>query len=283
MCDFVRLQAGEGKKIKNLFLVFLFYFHPPLFAVHFLVAIKKNPLDGKWKWTHNAIADDNKGITKSNEFCFVETKSPSLLHLHHQHQHRHIKSTLGDAVMHFSPPSKDSINTDFTNLNAISESGRNSVSRQSLLGEFAVGESFVFFFLALDFPQRYHHLRFCPRQTVTFVIIALNSSKLLFRFRLVRWFCYFFFLPWRFFLLLAGGEVGNVNEWSSVRMWNSLELNLMTRKLTGCTFALVRHWIFWRRFKASRIDSSTIHWAFVSGSTFRSQMAKPPLCSTSTI
>lgn len=274
MCDFVRLQAGEGKKIKNLFLVFLFYFHPPLFAVHFLVAIKKNPLDGKWKWTHNAIADDNKGITKSNEFCFIETKSPSLLHLHHQHQHRHIKSTLGDAVMHFSPPSKDSINTDFTNLNAISESGRNSVSRQSLLGEFAVGESFVFLFSrfglssALSSPE---------------VLSAHNGHFRHYRFRLVRWFCYFFFLPWRFFLLLAGGEVGNVNEWSSVRMWNSLELNLMTRKLTGCTFALVRHWIFWRRFKASRIDSSTIHWAFVSGSTFRFQMAKPPLCSTSTI
>lgn len=44
--------------------------------------------------------------------------------------------------MHFSPPSKDSINTDFTNLNAISESGRNSVSRQSLIGEFTLVASF---------------------------------------------------------------------------------------------------------------------------------------------
>lgn len=82
-------------------------------------------------------ADDNKSIAKSNECCFIETKSPSLIHLHPQHQRRQIKST-PDAVMHFSPPSKDSINTDFTNLNVISESGRNSVSRQSLIGEFAL-------------------------------------------------------------------------------------------------------------------------------------------------
>jgi hypothetical protein len=85
-------------------------------------------------------ADDNRGITKSSEHCFIDTKSPSLIRLHH-HQ-RQTKSSLGDVVMHFSPPSKDSINTDFTNFNAISESGRNSVSRQSLIGEFTLVASF---------------------------------------------------------------------------------------------------------------------------------------------
>lgn len=83
------------------------------------------------------IADDNIGVARSNECRFIESKSPSLVQLHRQHQHRQLKASLDDAVMHFSPPSKDSINTDFTNL-AINETGRNSVSRQSLIGEFAV-------------------------------------------------------------------------------------------------------------------------------------------------
>lgn len=81
------------------------------------------------------IADDNKSIAKSNECCFIETRGSH--HQQHHQQYRQTKARLDDAVMHFSPPSKDSINTDFTNLNAISESGRNSVSRQSLIGEFA--------------------------------------------------------------------------------------------------------------------------------------------------
>ena len=79
------------------------------------------------------IADDY-GIAKSNEYCFIESKSPSLMHFHRQHMHRQLKANLNDASMHFSPPSNHSINTDFTNLNAINESGRNSVSRQSLIG-----------------------------------------------------------------------------------------------------------------------------------------------------
>lgn len=96
----------------------------------------------KWKWTKHctrrglSTADDNSA---SNDRCFNEAKSPSLIHLHHQHLHhrRQTKASLGDVAMHFSPPpSKDSINTDFTNLNAISEAGRNSMSRQSLIGEF---------------------------------------------------------------------------------------------------------------------------------------------------
>lgn len=87
---------------------------------------------------HCTIADDYNGVARLNECRFIETKSPSLIQLHRQHQHRQLKASLDDAVMHFSPPSKDSINTDFTNLNAINESGRNSVSRQSLIGEFAV-------------------------------------------------------------------------------------------------------------------------------------------------
>lgn len=87
---------------------------------------------------HCTIADDNNGRARSSECRFIETKSPSLIQLHRQHQHRQLKASLDDAVMHFSPPSKDSINTDFTNLNANNESGRNSVSRQSLIGEFAV-------------------------------------------------------------------------------------------------------------------------------------------------
>lgn len=81
------------------------------------------------------IADDNKSIAKSNECCFIETRGSH--HQQHHQQYRQTKARLDDAVMHFSPPSKDSINTDFTNLNAISESGRNSVSRQSLIGECA--------------------------------------------------------------------------------------------------------------------------------------------------
>lgn len=83
------------------------------------------------------LADDNYGIARSNEYCFIETRSPLSMHLHRQHQHRQLQASLNDAAMHFSPPpSKDSINTGFTNLNAISETGRNSVSRQSLIGEF---------------------------------------------------------------------------------------------------------------------------------------------------
>lgn len=107
------------------------------------------------------IADDNNGIAKSNEYCFIDTNSPSLMHLHRQHQHRQLKASLNDAAMHFSPPSKDSINTDFTNLNAISESGRNSVSRQSLIGEFTLG--FPAFFVSkrhqpFGLAVYFHHL-----------------------------------------------------------------------------------------------------------------------------
>lgn len=83
---------------------------------------------------HEITADDNSGITKSNEHCFTDTKSPSLIRLHHHHHQRQAKSSLGDVVMHFSPPSKDSVNTDFTNFN--------SVSRQSLIGEFTLVASF---------------------------------------------------------------------------------------------------------------------------------------------
>jgi hypothetical protein len=82
-------------------------------------------------------ADDNSA---SNDCCFIEARSPTLIHLHHQHLHhrRQTKASLGDVAMHFSPPPppcRDSINTDFTNLNAISEASRNSMSRQSLIGE----------------------------------------------------------------------------------------------------------------------------------------------------
>lgn len=116
------------------------------------------------------IADDNSGITKSNECCFIETKSPSLIHLHHQHQHRRIKSSLNDAAMHFSPPSKDSINTDFTNLNAIS-----AVSRQSLIGEFYWGA-----FVAFERASSAHLDLWCSTQsssplraTVKAIILSL--------------------------------------------------------------------------------------------------------------
>ncbi|KAG5670425.1 hypothetical protein PVAND_000691 [Polypedilum vanderplanki] len=100
--------------------------------------------------------NDNKGITGSHECHFIESKSPSLMHLHHHHhqqqkrerqeqmqrRYRIKSSELDDftSTMHFSPPSKCSINTDFTNINIVNESSRgggcsgNSLShRQSLI------------------------------------------------------------------------------------------------------------------------------------------------------
>lgn len=115
--------------------------------------------------------------------------------------------------MHFSPPSKDSINTDFTNLNAISESGRNSVSRQSLLGEFAVGESFVFLFSrfglssALSSPEvlsapngHFRHYRF--ELVEAFISLPSRAMILL-----------FFFPPLAFF-----PPVGWRRSWKCERM-----------------------------------------------------------------
>lgn len=141
---------SEPKRMKTEFkkIFFSFFFSllsRPYLQSTFSSQLKKYPL-GRANILCCTIrktrADDNSGITKSNECCFIETKSPSLMRLHHQQQQRQIKSSLGDVVMHFSPPSKDSINTDFTNLNAISESGRNSVSRQSLIGEFTLVASY---------------------------------------------------------------------------------------------------------------------------------------------
>jgi hypothetical protein len=103
---------------------------------------------------------DNNGATSPHECHLFESKSPSpsLVHLHHHHQQRRerqqqlqrryrIKSSELDefTTMHFSPPSKSSINTDFTNVNVVSEASRgggsggsgNSLShRQSLIGEY---------------------------------------------------------------------------------------------------------------------------------------------------
>lgn len=159
------------------------------------------------------FADDNTGIAKSNEYCFVETKSPSLMHLHRQHQHRQVKASLNDAAMHFSPPSKDSVNTDFTNLNTISESGRNSVSRQSLIGEWVPSSFFCFllrhqpFGLAVNF----HHLPTYPLRSsmLSENFIAQCRPRhhhkfiLGLKLFLVSWFCGFVFF--RTFIPYAEG------------------------------------------------------------------------------
>lgn len=152
------------------------------------------------------IADDNSGITKSNECCFIETKSPSLIHLHHQHQHRRIKSSLNDAAMHFSPPSKDSINTDFTNLHAISESGRNSVSRQSLIGEFILRCFCCFHPASLGLWCFFITLLFATGKAIVLSLfvalvivtnLGLNSSSTFSRVMILR---FFFFVRFHSFL-----------------------------------------------------------------------------------
>lgn len=205
------------------------------------------------------IADDNEGKAKSNECCFIETKSPPFVHLHHQHhqqqQHRQIRARLDDAVMHFSPPSKDSINTDFTNLNAISESGRNSVSRQSLIGECALGGVFVILFrffvhawtsvavavlvvsltglmVFLSSPPcslLFSHQLSSPIQL--FVSLAFISSRMV----IVRF-------PVLLFICCATKK-GNFccsvdckkrNGPSRSEIWKSSELSLMIHEATGC-------------------------------------------------
>lgn len=107
--------------------------------------------------------NDNNGITRLHECPFIESKSPSLMHLHHHQQQQRrerqqqlqrryrIKSSEPDdfTTMHFSPPpSKCNVNTDFTNINIVNESGRggggggsgDSLShRQSLIGEYGRG------------------------------------------------------------------------------------------------------------------------------------------------
>jgi hypothetical protein len=105
--------------------------------------------------------NDNNGITRLHECHFIESKSPSLMHLHHHHQQRRerqqqlqrryrIKSSEPDdfTTMHFSPPpSKCNVNTDFTNINIVNESsgrggggsGDSLSHRQSLIGEYGGG------------------------------------------------------------------------------------------------------------------------------------------------
>lgn len=86
-------------------------------------------------------------MTSAHECHFIDSKSPSLMHLHHRQQQlrkqqqlqlrNRIKSSdFEDAnTMHFSAPSKCSINTNFTNLNVTNDSCETTLSRQSLIGE----------------------------------------------------------------------------------------------------------------------------------------------------
>ena len=230
--------------------------HSTIFAIHFLVAIKtknkkKKTLDvdisrllHKIAHNHEKTADDNSGITKSNELCFIDTKSPSLLRLHHHHHHHHqrqAKSSLGDVVMHFSPPSKDSVNTDF---NAISESGRNSVSRQSLIGEFTLVASFYMwkeassalrtyvFSLSLTTHKRSSFAAFCSHHqfvcwTHQFYFVSCDDCAVL---TFVNVFvCGSFFS-------CSGRDTGLcmwvLDEWS--KRSKSLELSLMIHDSAGC-------------------------------------------------
>lgn len=235
------IDAGKKSNLK-IYFSFLFISLSPYLPSTFWSQLKKSSRRGKWKWIYTmhsrTIADDNEGKAKSNECCFIETKSPPFVHLHHQHrqqQHRQIRARLDDAVMHFSPPSKDSINTDFTNLNAISESGRNSVSRQSLIGECAhSGESLWFssasFLFMLervsslsssssaqpDLWSFCHHLlavyfflsTFITNSTVCFSLASISSRMVIVRFPVLLFIC----CAKKRKLLLFGGLRGKKNE-----------------------------------------------------------------------
>lgn len=90
--------------------------------------------------------------TKLNKYSFVDTKSPSLIHLHHPpypHQRRQIKLSLDDdAIMRLSPPPpppRDIIDTDFNTNTAVrsgiieNDSNRIFIDRSSLIGESHAG------------------------------------------------------------------------------------------------------------------------------------------------
>lgn len=94
------------------------------------------------------LPNDNNNLRATHECHFIESKSPSLMHLHHKQQQQRkqhqlqlrnrIKSSdFDDAnTMHFSAPSKCSINTNFTNINITNDTNcETTFSRQSLIGE----------------------------------------------------------------------------------------------------------------------------------------------------
>lgn len=91
--------------------------------------------------------------TRLNKYSFVDTKSPSLIHLHHHHppyphQRRQIKLSLDDDVITRlsppPPPPRDIIDTDFnSNMSTFRSSivendsnNRTFIDRTSLIGEF---------------------------------------------------------------------------------------------------------------------------------------------------
>jgi len=156
---------GQLEQQQQFFFILLFHFHISLFIhTHIYICNSFNGLQLKTLST-DAISDECRFIERN---AISTRKSPSLMHLHHHHHHEHpqhqqqyqqqqrqqqqhecyvyrparLSSEGGggcssSSIMHLAPPSSDSIDTDFTNINVINESGRLiSVSRSSLLGKY---------------------------------------------------------------------------------------------------------------------------------------------------
>lgn len=81
--------------------------------------------------------DDQTDISKSNE-CLETTVKSTFIDISTTRFNNKNNSSLSDATMHLAPPLKDNLNTDFNipQHATATEMGRNSVSRQSLIGKF---------------------------------------------------------------------------------------------------------------------------------------------------
>lgn len=92
--------------------------------------------------TTSSKIDESKSIKNSNERYFTEAEITSLT-TPHQNRFDEIKLSLGDAAIHFSPPLKDRLNTDFADLNHICALDFKCISRQSLIGQFSSEITFL--------------------------------------------------------------------------------------------------------------------------------------------
>jgi hypothetical protein len=87
----------------------------------------------------NYIVDENNDISKSNDCFETSIRSPLVQTDTTRLNNKNNNSSISDATtMHLAPPlNSDNINTDFNiPQHNSSDLGRNSVSRQSLIGKF---------------------------------------------------------------------------------------------------------------------------------------------------